>query len=525
MGFYSILFPSPEAEECAQQHPWLDVRAKPADEGWTEPFPVLFEDLHLDQVVDSILFRDADRDLKAVFTQFCPDAHTIQYRQEILRALENADCLDLFEGFCRSIEESGRCMDCAQKVHHPAQRAKYALDGAALYFEAIQSLLDRASGRAMPAQGLAEFLNAVQAHSKTPEYARLEARIRQAKASVEGISYALRIREGRVLLDFDVQKSDCVSDLEEDLQALMGNTLPEQAARPRIRLFGQLELCPLEARIVDVLERRYAGIFDELRRAATAAAVLPAPFIAHFVREVRFYTRYRAFMQGGQEKGMPFAYPALRSDDEVRIDGAYDLALALKAEGVVANDLSLASGERGAFITGANQAGKTTFLRAIGQIAVLAALGLAVPCRSATLPLFRRIFSHFTQIEDASTDHGKLKEELLRLRPILYQAGADSLVLLNELFSSTTAQDALEMADQTLTRLTEAGARVLCVTHIQGLAPKRMVSMAPQIDPVSHERLYRIVRAPAETHAYADEIARKYRLTHPEIKERIEHGN
>jgi DNA mismatch repair protein MutS len=95
---------------------------------------------------------------------------------------------------------------------------------------------------------------------------------------------------------------------------------------------------------------------------------------------------------------------------------------------------------------------------------------------------------------------------------------------MNEPFSSTTAQDAMDMADRVLSMFVDAGARVLCVTHISGFASGKLVNMTAQIDPVNHQRLYRIVRAPAETHAYADEIARKYSLTYREIKERVQHG-
>ena len=200
------------------------------------------------------------------------------------------------------------------------------------------------------------------------------------------------------------------------------------------------------------------------------------------------------------------------------------MALAMGAGAVVANDFTLSQGERSAVITGANQGGKTTYARSIGQVAVLTALGLPVPCERACLPLYNAIFSQFTQAEDAAADNGKLKEELLRLRPILQGAGKGSLVILNELFSSATAQDALDMAERTLELLTEAGAHTVCVTHIDGLCPKHAVSMVAQVQRESGRRTYRIMRAEANGQAYAGEIALKHGLAATKIKERIAHG-
>jgi DNA mismatch repair ATPase MutS len=188
------------------------------------------------------------------------------------------------------------------------------------------------------------------------------------------------------------------------------------------------------------------------------------------------------------------------------------------------NDCILSQEERSVIITGANQGGKTTFARSIGQIAVLAALGLPVPCGSAKLKLYSSVFSQFTQAEDAAVDNGKLKEELLRLRPILEGAGENSLVILNELFSSATAQDALDMANLAVRELMDSGALVVFVTHIDGLRIPNAVSMVAQVIKESGQRLYRIIRAEADGQAYAGEIALRYNLDFTQIKERITHG-
>ena len=544
MGFYSILFSSPASEDCAKTHPWMRfcarkmedagqgyvlrgnkmVRAAQDDVAPEENAPALFEDIRMNQVIDEVLGRDADRDLVDDFYAFCPDEHMVSYRHEVMRSLENPAVLDAFAGFCRSMERSVQLLDCGKKVHHAAQREKYIVDGAVLYGEAIRRLLADASGLVIPSEGLSGFLDALRMYSGEPGFMEIKAHTERAKNALERIHYRLSVYDGRVLLGFDPKNRDLVREVADDFGVVTDSKATENIDASAIRLLGQLELCPLEALVMDTLKRRYAREFSALHEAAELADAIPEPFIARFVREMRWFFRFLDFVKRMRTRGCSFAYPTISGDGGIQLNGAYDLAMALKEEGVVPNDLSLTAEERGVIVTGANQAGKTTFLRSIGQVAVLTALGLPVPCVRASLPLYQSIFSHFSEAEDSSKDHGKLKEELLRLKPALLSANRDSLVLMNEPFSSTTAQDAMDMADRTLSMFVDAGARVLFVTHISGLASGKLVSMTAQIDPVNHQRLYRIERAPAETHAYADEIARKYCLTYREIKERVQHG-
>jgi DNA mismatch repair protein MutS len=161
--------------------------------------------------------------------------------------------------------------------------------------------------------------------------------------------------------------------------------------------------------------------------------------------------------------------------DACHAEASYDLAVATKqlADGqpVVTNDWQLDPPERLLVVTGANQGGKTTFARAFGQLHHLAESRTAGPrapshggpARPAADPL-RAPGAHRDSLR------GKLEDELVRVHDLLTQASADSVVFLNETFSSTTLQDARELGGAVLRRLERLGARGVFVTFVDELS-------------------------------------------------------
>ena len=120
-----------------------------------------------------------------------------------------------------------------------------------------------------------------------------------------------------------------------------------------------------------------------------------------------------------------------------------------------------------------------------GQLHHLAALGLPVPGSEARLLLADQVFTHFEREEDLSTLQSKLEEELGRLREILERATRNSVLIMNESFTSTTLQDAQFVGTQVLRQIIDRDIVCVCVTFVDELASlsDATVSMMSTVSP------------------------------------------
>lgn len=172
------------------------------------------------------------------------------------------------------------------------------------------------------------------------------------------------------------------------------------------------------------------------------------------------------------EIGAPTCFPEPAADTALTLaaEDLYEPCLTLNTgTRAVGNDLD-ADGMSLVMITGANQGGKSTFLRALGVAQLMTQCGMFVPARRFTADLRGSISTHFKREEDTTMEHGKLDEELSRMSEIADRTAPGDLLLCNESFAATNEREGSEIARQVIRAMTRQGVKVAFVTHLFDLA-------------------------------------------------------
>lgn len=207
-----------------------------------------------------------------------------------------------------------------------------------------------------------------------------------------------------------------------------------------------------------------------LRPVATAFAQSSDQVLATFAqlrRESAFLAGCVALAGHLRDLGLPTAIPEPRpAGRELTAHGLYDVGLAVRSgSAVVGNDLE-ADGRAAVVVTGANQGGKSTLLRAVGLAQVMAQAGMFVGAADLRVSVVGRVHTHFRREEDDRLRSGKLREELVRMGAIVDRSAPGHLVLSNESFASTNEREGSRIAHQIVEGLIEGGVRVAMVTHL-----------------------------------------------------------
>jgi DNA mismatch repair protein MutS len=483
-------------------------------------------DLYLDQIVEGVAGDREERELiAALLYQPVRDIGTLQYRHEVFADLEDPALFAAAGRFAEQMRQVRVHLAQLAKMRSRQQREGWFLDAAAIYCDAVRSLAGVLASWPVTSRGLLAFRDYLAAYVASAGFARLASDTAERQDDLAQIMYQVRIKGLRV----EVSRYDGEPDYSAEITKTFERFQQGAVKDYRVTYRGWPGMDHVGAQIVELVARLFSDEFSALSDYCRQHAGFVDPAIRLSDRELQFYLAFRDYIEPLRSAGLGFCLPELTTDSkEVFATETFDLALAAKltaaGTAVVTNEFHLSDPERVIVVSGPNQGGKTTFARTFGQLHHLAGTGCPVPGRSARLFLPDQILTHFEREEDIANLTGKLEDDLIRIRTALQAATTSSIVIMNEIFTSTTLSDARFLGGKVLAKVIELDLLCVYVTFVDELASfgDTVVSMASTTVPDDPaERTYKVVRKPADGLAYALAIADKHRVTYEQLRGRL----
>ena len=276
-----------------------------------------------------------------------------------------------------------------------------------------------------------------------------------------------------------------------------------------------------------ILNRMLDVMAKSLRRTLDKYADMALNEVADVIPEFVYYIRFAEFMAGLEAKGFKLsrAKAVPKSDSSMKANGFYNFKLAItmpNPKELVVNDLDFDNDHTIYILTGANRGGKTTSTQAIGLLFALAQGGVYVPADSFEFAPVDCIYTHFPADEDKTMDLGRLGEECIRFKEIFNEATEDSLVLMNETFSTTSFEEGYYIACDSIKALLTKNCRTIYNTHMHKLGidaeefskDSKCKASSLIVKSDGGQRSFKLAVAPPEGSSYAADIAKKYGVTY-----------
>lgn len=188
--------------------------------------------------------------------------------------------------------------------------------------------------------------------------------------------------------------------------------------------------------------------------------------------ELAFYVGCLNLYEQLAQLGEPLCFPdpVAAKERKHTVQGLYDVCLALTMQQKIVGNTVKADRKNLVIITGANQGGKSTFLRSIGAAQLMMQCGMFVPAKFFSANLCDSLFTHYKREEDTTMKSGKLDEELSRMSAIVDHLTPNAMVLFNESFAATNEREGSEIGRQIVSALLEKQIKVFFVTHLYEFA-------------------------------------------------------
>ncbi len=235
-----------------------------------------------------------------------------------------------------------------------------------------------------------------------------------------------------------------------------------------------------------------------------------------------FYLEIYEFTEKIKKHGISFCYPVISADKKINIFSAYDVTLLTKGETeIIPNDAYFDKSDPFFYLTGANGGGKTTYLRTVGITCLLFLNGCPAPCVNAEIYPLSSVYTHFPR-DERFNGAGRNADEIIRVDEILSNIDGNSLVLLNETFSTTSEENSVMLTENLANKLYDNGEFGVYVTHVHAIENTKISYLNVLIDrDDSNRRTFKVAKQQSVYSSFAYDILKKYALTKEDLSIRF----
>ncbi len=497
--------------------------------GYSENSAVQAEETFFEDVRMDFLFSQKEKYLIKLF--FTSDERIIKRRGALFyEIIKNPSLMSFFAELRESIDGMQELCKSANKISPSAEENEtlyYSFCEFQFFTEAIELICRK----------LADSENeSLRALYEKAEEVRAQAWYDNAKSYITDMKGKLRgIKSVTIGVNLDAQlvpKEAGIIAVNAD--ACATNSLFDKLFCEKAKDKSLICIAPLGIHEARVEEKALASLklglyraindimrasLKKIRKILREEFVRAAEFLFDIADEVKFIDISNKYILSMQAKGVPLCLPT--AGETHFAEGFYnpEIVLSNKKCDIVANDIFFDKNGKIFILTGANSGGKSVYLRSVGVAQVIFQLGLPLPAKKAEMTIFESLFSCFRgRIKDKVG--GSLENECKMVASICEKVTERSLVLFDEVFSTTSSYDACLIAEKVIEHFARTGCAALYVTHIHELIEyagciNENPGIKSKIDFLSAgyaggNRSYKIIREKCNYGSAAMDIFKKY---------------
>ncbi len=506
------------------------------------------KDLNLSRSFETLL--ELSNHQESVILGLCQDIKTIKYRQAIMsdfmkmpKLLEELhNHLSRFGEFRHVISNE---LDKASRLYYLIELLKI-VEASVLCLEDLYQTLCYYQ---ITAKGLLDLKKEVEAMMEEPLYKKMKKdmkAIRYIFSEIKSVEVSINMNTGMRPYEAQVTQVNQhiyrypkafrkVSDALDRTELFLGN-----------RVRNYIPVFPVQKMHLDLLEeieyalREHGDTLKDFLESYDK--VDSSPFL-RLHEEVSFYMASLDMIRTVSDCGLDLCWPTIldKKNKVLTVKNAYNLFLAEEMIGqasldeLVYNDVNLGKDVCLMVLTGSNRGGKTTYTQMVGQIQVLAQLGLPIPASEGSVSIVDALMTHFPLLETESIDHGRFGRDCLAFREAYKVMSTFSLILMNESFAGTSHLESLQVADEVMKALKVKRSRGIYNTHLHELGDKvegynQMVDNDCYCDSyvvgdITSNQIYKVYKEKPRGFSQAYEIAKSFGVTYDQLTAKLEEAS